>query len=112
MMSLVKVDSKFEVAEGKTYRGDYFKLGQYEVEKYTVTYENGSFYKRISVTKDWNNRFLPDIYYSEDIFGRRDPKFTIETTAYGALKPEEIKKVIEGYQEALEAVEILTANFC
>ena len=114
MMELVKVDSKVKISlnDGTVRENNYFKLGKYEVEEYTVTYDDGKSYKRIAVSEDWNERYLPRIEYCDDILGEKAPEFKIQTTAYGALKPEEIKKVIEGYQEALEAVEILTANFC
>ena len=115
MMELVKVDSKVKISlkDGTVREYNSFKLGKYEVEEYTVTtYEDGKSYKRVAVSKDWDERYLPEINYCDDILGEKAPEFKIQTTAYGALKPEEIEKVVEGYKEALEAVEILTANFC
>lgn len=115
MMTLVKVDSKVKISlkDGTVRENNSFKLGKYEVEEYTITYcEDGKSYKRVAVSEDWNERYLPRIEYCDDILGEKAPEFKIQTTAYGALKPEEIEKVVEGYKEALEAVEILTANFC
>lgn len=79
---------------------------------YTVVKEKCSWNSRgfkLTVRAD-RDTYLPDIYDNSD---SKDLKttFTVQTTAYGSMEPEEILKVIEGYKTALEAVEILKSNF-
>lgn len=115
-MTLMSYDHKMMDKDGKHYESTLFTLGaHYTVERYITRYENGNVYKRFSVNvsyDDRNENYIPEIYYWDDIFGEEKPRFEIQTTSYGALSPEEIKKVIAGYNEAVEAVEILTKNFC
>ena len=110
-MELIKVDYRTNEADGKTYEGTYYTLGDcYRVVRYTVKYEDGTEFTRISITED--GEYIPSISYEDDFFGERKPRFEIQTTAYGAKSPEEIRKVIDGYNTALEAVEVLTKAFC
>ena len=85
-------------SKGKTYRG--YELGLYEVEE--TIFESG--YASIRVSKDWKEEYLPEIY-------ERNNGFAIQTTSYGSLQAEELKKVIAGYEYAMEAVEILNREF-
>lgn len=75
-----------------------YTIGDYEVD---VIY--GDVAKRISISKDYREEFLPEIYFDNG-------EFQIQTTSYGSLNPSDIKKVIEGYEEALKIVEVLTAE--
>lgn len=115
-MTLTSIAYRTKEQDGKRYEGTTFILGEhYTVERYITRYENGNVYKRYSVNvrrDDRHENYIPEIYYWDDIFGEEKPRFEIQTTSYGALSPEEIKKVIAGYNEAVEAVEILTKNFC
>ena len=115
-MKLMSYDYKTLDKDGKHYESTLFTLGaHYKVERYVTTYEDGSVYKRISVEVSYEDRhenYIPKIYYDDDFFGERKPRFTIETTSYGDMGVDEIAKVIAGYKEAVEAVEILTKNFC
>lgn len=59
------------------------------------------------------NSYLPEISESDDNFSNKETglSFEIQTTSYGCLKPEEIKKVILGYQVAMETIEIVREAF-
>lgn len=110
-MELIKVSYKAMEAEGKKCEGTGYALGEnYYVEKRVTTYADGQEYVRIYVNE--YGEYTPKIYYEDDFYGKKMPRFEIQTCAYGALNPEEIKKVISGYQMAIEAVEILTKEFC
>lgn len=61
------------------------------------------------------SKYLPDIY---DCIRSRCSKdsesqwaFRIQTTAYGCQYPDEIEKVISGYQTALEAIRMVKEAF-
>lgn len=87
-----------------------YTIGDYSVD---VSSMNGKIYS-ISVSPDYRKRdesYLPEIYYSNGEFGREEKGVKIQTTSYGSLKVEEIQKVIEGYNKALEIAEVLSAEF-
>ena len=88
-----------------------FRVGRYEVDQTTVTFVDGESYTIIRVAGDWNERYLPEIYYCDGPMYEK-AHFRIQTTSYGWLEPEEIKEVIAKYQEAVEVVEVLTKEFC
>lgn len=115
-MTLCTISHKEKIADGKKYERDEFTLGKhYTVVRNITRYEDGDVLKRICVNvsyEDKHNNYIPEIYYEDDIFGEYRPQFKIQTTSYGSMDPKEIQKVIAGYQEAMEAVEILTKNFC
>lgn len=116
-MLLKAEDYRKTEQNGVQYEGTTYTLGDYyEIEKYVRTYEDGTGVETIYVNhKDWKvarENYIPEIYYKNDFFGERKPRFEIQTTSYGAMDTEEIQKVIKGYQEAIEAVEILTKAFC
>lgn len=91
--------------ENKKY--ELYTIGEYEVD--VTIYDSG--YKSIHVrAKDYSARYLPCIY-CKDNFEGKVLGFEIQTTSYGALNTDEIKKVIEGYNKALEVVEVLTKEF-
>ena len=113
-MILNQVDYRTKEENGKKYTASEYILGDdlYEVVKYSTKYSDGTFYSRISVSRNREHEYLPDIYFEDGVFGNNKKEFKIQTTAYGALAPDEILKVIDGYNTALEAVKILTKNFC
>ena len=115
-MTLCTINHMEKVVDGKKYERDEFTLGKhYRVVRNITRYQDGDVLKRFRVETSYEDRYenyFPEIYYEDDIFGEYKPQFKIQTTSYGAMNPEEIKKVIAGYQEAMEAVEILTKNFC
>ena len=82
-----------------------YRIGRYTVK--LVRYIDGSIY--IAVGKERAD-YLPEIYgrsnYEGTVLG-----FEIQTTSYGALSVEETKKMIDGLNEAIEVVEILTKEF-
>lgn len=60
---------------------------------------------KFSFYPDRSIRYLPDIYdYGESAF-------RIQTTSYGSLPPEEIRKLIAGYQTALNAIQMVEEAF-
>lgn len=82
----------------------------YEIARYTVKVVNHEWgYKSIAVKKGIGD-YLPDIYCRDDIEGNVIA-FEIQTTSYGSLETEEIKKMVAGLNEAVEVVEILTKEF-
>ena len=115
-MTLCNINHMEKVEDGKKYEADEYTLGKhYTVVRNITRYPDGDKLTRISVNlsyEDRHNNYFPEIYYEDDFFGEYKPEFKIQTTAYGAMNPKEIKKVIAGYQEAMEAVEILNKNFC
>lgn len=84
-----------------------YDLGSYEVS--TITFNSGAVL--ITITPDRTKPYLPEIYEKEDPIDGHITCFKIQTTSYGALLPEEIRKVIDGLEEAMEAAEILTREF-
>lgn len=82
----------------------------YEIGRYTVTiftYESG--YRSIGVRGD-GTRYLPEIYSRDDYEGNT-LGFDVQTTSYGALCVDEIRKVVAGLEEATRVAEILGAEF-
>lgn len=115
MMELRQVESGTKFYEGgEVRRFDRFEIGGYTVNKLTVmnNAEGKVEYTSISVCPDMEERYLPEIRYEDGFWTTEKPKFTIQTTAYGALDSAEIHKVVAGYQQALQVVEVLTKNFC
>lgn len=82
-----------------------YRIGHYEVAYRFFKDFNKKFF---SVSKNQSDGYLPDISY-DDIFGNKE--FKIQTTSYGALGIEEMKKFMEAYNEAMEVVKILTDKF-
>lgn len=82
----------------------------YEIGRYTVTvftYESG--YRSISVRGD-GTEYLPEIYSRDDYEGNV-LGFDVQTTSYGALCVDEIRKVVAGLEEATQVAKILSAEF-
>ena len=91
----------------KNSKRENYKIGNYAVYVY---YECGIF-KDIAVKNLDRDGYTPDIYFKGEWFGEVKNEFKIQTTAYGALAPEEIPGVIKGYEVAMNVVELLTQTF-
>ena len=50
------------------------------------------------------DRYLPSIFTESE---KDIPTFVIQTTSYGSLPPAEIKKVIAGFQIALDTIDMI-----
>lgn len=96
---------KSKEGEGRKY--EHYTIGRYEID--LTTYASGNRYINTRI-KRTDDRYIPEIYCRDDFEGHV-LGFKIQTTSYGALSPEEIHKVIAGYNEALEVAEILTKEF-
>lgn len=91
---------------------DDFKVGRYFVRRTISPMSDGEVWTRIQVQGDRDAEYLPPIQYDDDVWSDNpNPRFEIQTTAYGAKGVEDIEKVIAGYQEALEVVNLLTEKF-
>lgn len=116
-MTLNQIEYKTKEENGNKYTATYYNLGEnYRVRRNHTTYSNGNTYLMIYVEyanyEEARNNYLPEIHYKQSFLGKEKPVFEVQTTSYGALNTEEIKKVIAGYQEALEAAELLNKRFC
>lgn len=115
-MTLMAIDYKEKTQDGNKYESTTFALGKYYmVRRFVTRFEDGSVYKRFCVEASYEDRhdnYIPEIYYDDGLFGDEKPRFEIQTVSYGAMSSKEIEKVIAGYTEAVEAVRILTMNFC
>lgn len=98
----LKLVEAFEVDGRKV---DRYEIGDYKVK--AMTYSWG---RRVEVGSLNRERYLPDIYCRTDDEGEI-VGFEVQTTSYGALPIEEAKKVVDGLNEAIEVVEILTDRF-
>lgn len=112
-MTLEKINYKEWTGDGLKFETTIYACGRYNVRKVAQVSDDGSRYEYFTVNpgEQQYNAILPSIYYS-DGFGKGEREFTINTTAYGALKPDLIQMIVEGYQEALAVVETLTKEFC
>ena len=98
----LKLVEAFEIEDRKVAR---YEIGNYQVK--ALTYSWGD---RVEVRGTNKERYLPDIYCRTDDEGEI-VGFEVQTTSYGALPADEIKKVIDGLNEAIEVVDILTKEF-
>ncbi len=110
-MTLHQIESKTKFTEDGILRRDEFEIGSYKVVR--ITHYDASqkpVYKSFSVIS--NDEYAPEIYYNDGCWEKCKSTFEIQTAAYGAKSPDEIKKIIRGYEEAVEVAEILIMNFC
>lgn len=107
-LELVKEIKKEEKTCKATHK--VFRISEYTVEVSNYEYTDSG-YEMITVKKDYNAEFLPDVYFISGAFGSDEKEFKIQTSSYGVLSPEDIQKVIKGYETALEVVAILTEAF-
>ena len=90
----------------------------YDMENgYTVVKEECSWLQRGFQLRFWAERddFLPDIFDCVGGIGNSENsdgfKFEIQTTSYGALSPDDIEKVIDGYKKALDTIKEIERAF-
>lgn len=84
-----------------------FKIADYTVEYAVYNVGTDREWKTIYINSDYSKEYLPGIHFTGKRYGETLNEFTIQTTSYGSLKPEEIKEVMKGYETALAVVEIL-----
>lgn len=79
----------------KLYEGDFYNL--------RVMFHKEFDYINASINPNKDTEYLPSIYIQNDA---RDNNFeiSIQTASYGAMKEDDIQKVIKGYQIALKYV--------
>lgn len=82
-----------------------YEIGRYTVKE--VTYENGC--KNVEVRRRAGG-YTPEIYCRDNLEGEV-LGFEVQTTSYGSLQADEIRKLIIVMEEAAQAAEILTAEF-
>lgn len=97
------LESTKDVAHGKF---SIYKIGGYTVSR--MDYTAGAICMNIREERDWS---LPTIYCQTNPDGDVLTGFNIQTASFGALSPDDIRKLIAGYNEALEVVAILTKEF-
>ena len=110
-MELKFIEHKEAQDERGNYKRDEYRIGNYVVFREMSFYNTGSTFERIQVIPNREVDYIPEIYYDYSLFGDVVRSFKIQTTSYGSLSPEDIQKVIAGYNEALEIVNILTEKF-
>lgn len=93
------------------YQNDCYTIGNYKIIKEIAIYESGKTVEQFEIRKNREKDFLPDIYCNPRFSKGKIEGFKIQTTSYGSLSPAEIQEVIDGYQETLEVVNILTDKF-
>ena len=85
----------------------------YENDYYTVKKVVGvnDYIDVVITAKDKIDNYIHDIYTEENSDTFEITGFEIQTTSYGALKTEEIEKVVEGYNIAIKTVKELEKIF-
>lgn len=96
---------------GDRYEKDAYTIGEYNVTKFTTTYANGHISTSFQIRANSDNEWLPEIYYDGDTFERVNPRFTIQTTSYGALAEDDFEAYLNAQHEALSIVKVLTKAF-
>ena len=100
----------------KHYTRDTYTIDEYTVEVDDTTYmDDGLTIRSISVIRpfdrDGAKRYIPEINYNDEFFGSKEPRFEIQTTAYGSLKTDEYALFLDAQEKAVKVVEILTKEF-
>ena len=96
----------------KTIEAENKRTDRYEIEDLYIvdaTYYDNEFF-HVSIQRNPLHNFLPDIYYLNS-FITKNPAFEIQTGAFGLLSPDNIRKVIKGYETAIEAQALLEKTF-
>lgn len=101
--------NKIDLSDNTVYENITYEIGDYEVEHIITTFEDGTVWDRVQVNNPFDLDFIPQIYF--EAVGT-DREFLVETKPYGELQIEDIKEIIDGYQQAIDVVEILTKEFC
>lgn len=92
-----------KLIESKSGREMYDMENGYTVVKEECSWLERGFRVRFCTKEDG---FLPAIYECTDGKNNEEQagKFEIQTTSYGALSPDDIEKVIDGYKKALDTI--------
>lgn len=99
---------KLEHIETKT-NGEVM-LDRYAIGNYAVKVLTRSWGRSVEVRPLNRQGYLPDIYARDEMDGGITG-FEVQTTSYGSLPLNELRKVIAGLEEAAKVAEILTAEF-
>lgn len=99
---------KLEHIETKT-NGEVM-LDRYAIGNYAVKVLTRSWGRSVEVRPLNRQGYLPDIYVRDEMDGGITG-FEVQTTSYGSLPLDELRKVITGLEEAAKVAEILTAEF-
>ena len=105
------IEHKEAQDERGNYERDEYRIGNYVVFRELSFYKTGSTFERIQVVPNREVDYIPEIYYDYSLFGDVVRSFKIQTTSYGSLSPVDIQKLIDGYNEAVEVVNVLTDRF-
>ena len=108
------VDSDIELKITENREGNRgAEITVYENDYYTVKKVVGvnDYIDVVITAKDKIDNYIHDIYTEENSDTFEITGFEIQTTSYGALKTEEIEKVVEGYNIAIKTVKELEKIF-
>lgn len=108
------VDSDIEfktIANGVNGKG--YRVTVYENDYYTVKkiVDVNNYIDVVINTKNKIDNYIHDIYTEENSDTFEITGFEIQTTSYGALKTEEIEKIVKGYNIAIKTVKELEKIF-
>lgn len=82
----------------------------YRVAKEPCSWISRGYILRIYAALD--SKYLPNIYdYVDCADEKSEFAFRIKTTSYGSMPPDEIQKMISGFQTALETIQIIEETF-
>lgn len=115
-MNVTKYDYSRKEENGNVYEATFYRLdADYLLAVYKKTYASGKITERCEIGFDDYNRatenYLPMIYSKSHFGVEKIIGFGIATTSHGTLNPDEIKKVIDGYNRAIEIVQVLNCFF-
>jgi len=111
-MELKFIEHLEEQDNNGKYERDIYEIGNYQIIRDLSIYKSGKTHERFGVNPNREKDYVPEIYFNYDIFGDdKAREFKIQTTSYGSLSPADIQRVIDGYKEAVEVVNILTDKF-
>lgn len=111
-MELKFIEHKEAQDNNGRYERDIYVIGNYQVIRDLSIYESGKTHERFGINPNREMDYIPEIYFNYSIFGDdNEREFKIQTTSYGSLSAVDIQKVIDGYNEAVEVVNILTDKF-
>ena len=103
----VLLDEKTINDEDKMIYQKRFAIGDYELVIILYVYKaDGTHYYMFEPKVANERKFLPYIYYHGSLTDE-DGCFKIQTSSYGSLNAEDIRKMMDGYEYALEAVEVM-----
>lgn len=84
-----------------------YEVGHYIVQQIVRANEQGDYtYYDVNQNENEDYSYLPNIYYHDTSEGQSE--FRIGTASYGSQNTDTIKKIIDGYNQAVEVVTLLT----